>query len=196
MATTLKQQAKVRTNTTPQSVCAIQVTPIQFANLWAAYPKERDPYRDAKGKVPAGFDNQCAIRVSSALHHVGVTMKSFKGAAVQLDGQRAAIRAEEFATWLKLQPFCGLPSKPHNITGPDWQQKIKGKTGIIFFKDYWSRDGEVSHASGDHVDLWNKDRLTPGFASFMRFTLGLNASSILGFSDLGKAKEILFWEVK
>lgn len=196
MTTALKQQAKIRTNARPQSICAIQVDPVKFADLFAAYPKERDPYRDAKGKVPAGFDNQCAIRMSSTLHHVGVTMKSFKGAVVPLDGQRAAIRAEEFAAWLKLQPFCGLPSKPQNITGTDWQQKIKGKTGIIFFKDYWTRDGEVSHASGDHVDLWDKDRLTPGFASFMRFTLGLSASGILGFSDLGKAKEILFWEVK
>ncbi len=196
MATALKQKAKVRTNATPQSICSVQVTPVRFADLWAGYPKEHDPYRDAKGRVPAGFDNQCAIRMSSTLHHVGVTMKSFKGAAVQLDGQRAAIRAEEFAAWLKLQPFCGLPSKPQPVTGPDWQQKIKGKTGIIFFKDYWARDGEVSHASGDHVDLWNKDRLTPGFASFLRFTVGLRASSLLGFSDLGKAKEILFWEVQ
>ena len=46
------------------------------------------------------------------------------------------------------------------------------------------------------VDLWNKDRLTPSFASFMRFTVGLRGSTILGFSDLGKAKEILFWEIK
>jgi len=196
VATALKQKARVRTNATPQSICAIQISPVQFTGLWAAYPKERDPYRDAQGKVPAAFENQCAIRMSVSLHQVGVTMKSFKGAAVQLGGQRAAIRAEEFAAWLKLQPFCGLPNKPQAITGQDWQQKIKGKTGIIFFKDYWARDGEVSHASGDHVDLWNKDRLTPSFASFMRFTVGLRGSTILGFSDLGKAKEILFWEIK
>lgn len=196
MATALKQKAKVRTNATPQSICSIQVTPVRFAALWGGYPKEHDPYRDAQGKVPSGFDNQCAIRMSATLHQVGVTMKSFKGASVQLNGQRAAIRAEEFAAWLKLQPFCGLPNKPLTVTGADWQQKIKGRTGIIFFKDYWARDGEVSHASGDHVDLWNKDRLTPGFASFLRFTVGLRASSILGFSDLGKAKEILFWEIQ
>ncbi|MDI1259506.1 T6SS effector amidase Tae4 family protein [Aquabacterium sp.] len=62
----------------------------------------RDPHRGAKCKVPTGFDNQCAIRVSSTLHHVGVTMKSFQGAAVKLDRQRDAIRAEEFAAWLNL----------------------------------------------------------------------------------------------
>lgn len=108
----------------------------------------------------------------------------------------AAIRAEELAAWLRRQPFCGLPTQPLTITGQDWQQKIKGKTGIIFFKDYWARDGEISHASGDHIDLWNKDRLTPSLSSFLRFTLGLQSIGWLSVSDLGKAKEILFWEVK
>lgn len=196
MATALKQKAKVKTNTTPESICSIKITAVRFSSLWMSYPKESDPYRNQEGKVPPGFENQCAIRMSATLHRVGVTMKSFKGASVPLAGQKAAIRAEEFAAWLKLQPFCGLPERPQLITGTDWQQKIKGKTGIIFFKDYWTRDGEVSHASGDHVDLWNTDRLTPGFASFMRFTVGLSASRLLGFSDLGKAKEILFWEIK
>ena len=97
-------------------------------------------------------------------------------------------------------PFCGLPTKPEAITGRDWQPKINGRTGIAFFRDYWARDGEVSHASGDHIDLWNGSRLTisgvrGAFQSFARFTLGAASVPVL-YSDLGLAKEILFWEVK
>ena len=40
-----------------------------------------------------------------------------------------------------LQPFCGLPKKPEDITGKDWKSKDKGRTGIIMFHAYWTRDG-------------------------------------------------------
>lgn len=196
MSKVLVQRATIRTNSNPGSVCTVTITPVKFADLWSSYPKERHPYQDASGKVPPGFENQCAIKMSATLHGVGLAMKSFKGTTVPLKGKPAAIRAEELAAWLKLQPFCGLPAQPLTITSKDWQQKINGKTGIIFFKDYWARDGEVSHASGDHIDLWNKDRLTPSLSSFVRFTLGLQSIGWLSVSDLGKAKEILFWEVK
>lgn len=93
--------------------------PHQIRRPLGRLSKGARPIPRRQGKVPAGFDNQCAIRVSSALHHVGVTMKSFNGATVPLHGQRAAMRAEEFTAWLKLQPFCGLPSKPQSITGAD-----------------------------------------------------------------------------
>ena len=49
-----------------------------------------------------------------------------------------------------------------------FQTELKGKTGVIFFKDYWQRGKERFEArSGDHIDLWNKDEIT-GQGMFMR----------------------------
>lgn len=170
--------------------------PIIFADLWSSYPSEY-PYIDPQtGNPPRGYENQCAIKVSTAIYGAGATMKSFKGATVSVKGNKLSVRAEELAGWLKLQPFCGLPRIPQNITGADWQTKIKGKTGIVFFKDYWTRSSNEKIPSGDHIDLWNESKLTPGLASFWRFTLGISSFRLIDLSDLGKSTEILFWEIK
>ncbi|SEO56742.1 Type VI secretion system (T6SS), amidase effector protein 4 [Duganella sp. CF517] len=199
MTTVLKQHAKVKTNTTKDSVCKIDVPVVRFADLWKSYPKS-SPYLDPKtGAPPPGYDNQCAIKVSWAIQGVGVQMVSFKQAAVSVDGKKLAIRAEELAAWLKKQPFCGLPKAPVAVTGKDWTKKIAGRTGILFFKNYWQRDGERD-PSGDHIDLWNGSRLTStGFLgsleTFARFTMGIQSLPRL-YSDLGGSSEILFWEIK
>ena len=194
------KKTHVDTNTTQGSIKEVYLKALTFQELWAAYPDEEDPFRDAKtGKVPAYADNQCAIRLSITLHNVGVEMKSFRGdGQIRIDGMRTAMRASEMAQWLKLKPFAGLPS-PVDITGPDWQDKIKGRTRIAFFSGYWARktDG-ARQTTGDHIDLWNGRKLTsPGFegraTSFLRFTLGISSA---WYSDLGKSKQILFWEIK
>jgi hypothetical protein len=205
MTRTLTQQARVRTNTTKDSVCSIQVEAVTFAKLWAAYPGGH-PYVDANGKTPPGYENQCAINLSAAIHGAGVEMKSFRGATVTLpSGRRAATSASQLAAWLKLQPFCGLPKEPENVTGADWQDKIKGRTGIVFFEHYWWRNDAEKAAdkpTGDHIDLWNGSRITAhGWEFFSAFgrRFGLNSwqpGTPWGFSDVRKAKMILFWEVK
>ncbi|ASL72821.1 type VI secretion system amidase effector protein Tae4 [Ralstonia pseudosolanacearum] len=211
----LKQKAQVRTNTTKDSVCRIDVPAVKFADLWANYVTG-DPYRDPKtGTVPPGFGNQCAIRMSATLHQVGIEMKSFTPANVTvkpgsqfgrilLDGKYTAVRANQMGAWLSKQPFCGLPQKPENITGKDWESKVKGRTGIIMFDGYWTRDGEsAASASGGHIDLWNGARLTisgfwDGFATVGRY-LGRQSfrpGTWYGYSDLRNSKVILFWEVQ
>lgn len=198
----LRQQARVRTNTTKDSVCSVNVDAVRFAKLWAAYPSDY-PYVDPKtGRPPPGFTNQCAIKVSAAIHGAGVEMKSFRAPAVKVKGLPAARMASDLASWLKLQPFCGLPKEPEDVTGMDWQVKIKGRAGIVFFANYWRRAGETATASGDHIDLWNGSRLTATGMSFIS-TIGrrigissLGAGTSWGYSDLGKSSEILFWEIK
>ena len=64
--------------------------------------------------------------MSKAIHGAGIEMKSFNGASVKVDNLKAAVGATQLADWLKLQPFCGLPKEPENVTGKDWQDKIKG----------------------------------------------------------------------
>ncbi len=172
--------------------------PLKFSDLWSGYPNAK-PYLDPKtGDVPKGFENQCAIKVSVALHAGGVDLSGFRGASVSIGQKKAAIRAQELAAWLKTLRVSGLPAAPQSIVGENWQEKIKGKTGIVFFADYWLRPGEKT-PSGDHIDLWNGSRLTASGLEGALVTLarfGLGISSGPGFSDLGKSKTILFWEIK
>ena len=208
------QQATLKTNDRTGSVCKVDVEPVKFSDLWSAYPSGKpieDKYdadvKDANGKTlhkkgDLIYEDQCAARVSVAIHGVGVEMKSFSGFAIKVNGKKAAMRAQELANWLKKQPFCGLPRTPEAVTGKDWQERIKGRTGIIFFSNYWQRSGESEgNRSGDHIDLWNGSRLTTGSGGFAgvannigRFIFGMNTGP--GCSDLGKSMEILFWEIK
>ncbi|WP_255640117.1 T6SS effector amidase Tae4 family protein [Cupriavidus sp. EM10] len=59
-----------------------------------------------------------------------------------LNGKPVALRAYEMATWLKQKrQFCGLPDAPQNITGSEWETKIRGRTGIVYFFGYWQQEG-------------------------------------------------------
>lgn len=204
MGKTLAQQVRVRTNMVRDSVCSIHVEAVTFAKLWTAYPGGH-PYVDPSGRTPNGYENQCAINLSAAIHGAGVEMRSFRGATVTLStGRKAATSASQLAAWLKQQPFCGLPIAPGDVTGEDWQDRIKGRTGIVYFEDYWARNaGEKStnRPTGDHIDLWNGSRLTAvGWAFFSAWGRRLGVHSFLpgterGYSDVRRARSILFWEV-
>ncbi|MBP0622002.1 type VI secretion system amidase effector protein Tae4 [Cupriavidus consociatus] len=194
------KKRQIPTNSKADSKVEVPLRAITFAELWAAYPAGT-PYVDPKtGDVPPGFENQCAIRMSVTLHKVGVEMQSFRGKGqIRLDGKRTAVLASELADWLRLKPLAGIGA-PEDITGADWQKRIKGRTGIVAFKNYWRRDGEsAARVSGGHVDLWNGLRMTissaGGLASNVgRFVFGINSNFL--YSDLGKSTEILFWEIK
>ena len=86
-------------------------------------------------------------------------------------------------------------------------EQDKRRTGIIYFFGYWRQEGDSADAlSGGHIDLWNKDTLTPSAASFWRFRIGvpsmINPLDYLRgrrgnwYSDLANSNEILFWEVE
>lgn len=169
---------------------------LNFGNLWAGYPAE-SPYLDERGNIPSGYENQCAIKLSLALLAAGVPLKGFRGASVAIGGRRAALRAKELAEWLTRQAPESLRLSSLDITGPDWEKRIKGVTGIVYFENYWLRPGEKT-PSGDHIDLWNGQRLTAsGLAGVLVTTLrfGLGVNSWVGFSDLGKSTRIVFWVV-
>jgi hypothetical protein len=108
-------------------------------------------------------------------------------------------RAYEFAEWLKMRPIANL-STPENITGPNWRDKVAGRTGIIYFFGYWQQEGDSpNNLSGGHIDLWNGERVTNnGFigmaGNFLRFTA--NRPHWANLSDYGKSKQILFWSLK
>lgn len=209
----IKQSAQVKTNTTPGSVCKIDVPAVKFSDLWDSYVTG-NPYKE-NGEVPPNFKNQCAIRLSVTLHKVGIEMKSFtpvnvtvkpgsKFGRIFVDGKYTAVLADQMGSWLSKQPFCGL-RKTEDITGKDWESKIKGRTGIVMFNSYWARGSEsAANASGGHIDLWNGSRLTissaEGLLGVIGRGLGVTSAHIpgtsFGYSDLGNSKTILFWEVK
>jgi hypothetical protein len=194
----------VRTNSTPGSIKVVELKVLTFQELWDTYPSG-DPYTDPNtGRVPPGYSNQCAIRMSVTFHRLGIAMKSYhRTDRILVDGKGTASRADELAEWLKLRPFAGLPV-PEDVTGSDWESKVKGRTGIIEFSRYWIRHGEdTASASGGHIDLWNGSRLTvssapDAIATFSR-VVGIQSffpGTDFGWSDLRNSKKILFWEIK
>jgi hypothetical protein len=58
MAAELKQQAKIKTNTTKDSVCKIDVPVVKFADLWENYVAGA-PYKPGEGDK-GDYSNQCA----------------------------------------------------------------------------------------------------------------------------------------
>ncbi len=202
------KKTPVKTNTMQGSIKEVPLNALTFQELWDNYPSG-DPYDNS------AYKDQCAIRMSVTFHRVGIEMKSFSSKLVRplsgqpsigriiLNGKITATRADELGEWLRLRPFAGLP-KAEDITGPDWESKVKGRTGIIQFSRYWKRDGEsITDASGGHIDLWNGSRLTisgpvDSIATIGR-RFGMNSlfpGTSFGFSDLRNSKQILFWEIK
>ena len=189
---------KVRTNSTPNSVKVVQLRAVTFQELWENYPSG-NPYDDPT------YTNQCAIRMSVAFHRVGIAMKSFSSKLVKpqsgqpsigrifLDRKPTATRANELGEWLKQQPFAGV-GKPETITGADWLSRAKGRTGIIMFDDYWTRDREsAADASGGHIDLWNGEKLT-GLGTGLRVSWNIVIPGV--WSDFRNSKTILFFPIK
>ncbi|RQT01930.1 hypothetical protein BCO18175_05570 [Burkholderia contaminans] len=201
----------VRTTTVQNSHKEVQLKSVTFSELWNNYA-HGNPYADPNGQ----YQNQCAIRMSVTLHNVGIEMKSFSQKRVRpmpgkptlgrlmLNGKSTATRAYEFAEWLKLRPIAGLPA-PENVTGPDWESRVRNRTGIIFFFGYWQQQGDAADDfSGGHIDLWNGSRLpvssTRGIFASIGRRIGISSLQIpltdLGYSDLAKSKTILFWEIR
>ncbi|MGN7874376.1 T6SS effector amidase Tae4 family protein [Roseateles sp. 22389] len=127
-----------------------------FAELWSNHPtiKGDAPLLDTKV-----YENQCAINMSASLMRSGIDLKSFTGArSWEKDKPKYPIPAEELAGWLDKNAAL-LPGEITKFSGKDVLgsfDKINGKTEVIFLKDYYG-PGQ----SGDHIDLFSKNRMTP-----------------------------------
>ncbi|WP_225984676.1 T6SS effector amidase Tae4 family protein [Noviherbaspirillum aerium] len=94
-----------------------------------------------------------------------------------------AIRAQEMANWLT-RPGV-LPTNAQKLSGKEAFGSMAGKTGIVFFQDYWG-----SNEQGDHIDLWNGSRLTD-WTSLVRIQGGIHIPGV--WSDYKKAESVWFW---
>lgn len=199
------ERTVVRTSRTPNSISEVPLKAVTFAELWAAYPHS-DPCTDPSTGKPA-FEDECAIRFGTCLAGVGITNRSFKGEKCWFSNHPSShmLRAKEVDEWLQRRPFAGCPL-PQVITGTDWTRSVSGEAGIIFFGSYWRRNLNEKNPTGDHIDLWNGDRLTPSSETTLRFTFGIkkiwNPLSVIGvgpenlYSNLADSKVILFWKIK
>lgn len=140
---------------------------MKFEQLWKNHPTiSASMFSDDAPCTHNGkwaFDNQCAIRIGVSLQMSGVKLDSFKGARCWHGHHPAHIlRAEELANWLK-SPFSPF-KQVTEFQGISGFQNIKGKKGIIFFKNYYGPGNQ-----GDHIDLWNGSRLTK-FRTWFEFS--------------------------
>ncbi|MEJ2455374.1 MAG: type VI secretion system amidase effector protein Tae4 [Candidatus Thiodiazotropha sp.] len=150
-----------------------------FSKMWDNHPTGEFPCTESSGKK--AYTNQCAIRMGVAFDKAGVSTKTFKGARCWHEhAPKHILRAEELAEWLK-GPFTPF-GKVETFEAASGFSRISGRTGVIFFKDYYGSNGQ-----GDHIDLWNGSRLTK-FVSWFDFLF-------MGGSHYAKAT-VWFWPVE
>lgn len=119
----------------------------KFIDLWKAYGELLAKQTDFPCNGP--WPNQCAIRMSIVLIASGMSLDSYREPKCSHGHARGA---ESLANWLWKKHL----KAPKQFTdGAKAKAAVKDLTGIIFFKDCFTRSGESS-AAGDHIDLWNK----------------------------------------
>jgi hypothetical protein len=131
----------------------------------------------------------CSANVSYA--RVLVLAASPASSSVGLTAPHYVLLAENLAKWLDTHPVPSF-GKTEEIAAHNFQDVLSGRTGAIFFKDYWRRGSEnFASRSGDHIDLWNKNEISS--SSMWRRSI----AEFFGLvSDLNDSKEVWFWEVK
>ena len=183
MPTVRITQTRANANDTPLSCKPGSVNVrscLKFDTLWTSHPlnwskpephpfrkpqtrAQRDPANpfavltDNTEQEPAPlYEDQCAIKMSIALQSAGLSLDTYPKARSEVHEVRqlhkkvrGALAAEELAGWL-----VKVMGKPEQYPPDEALKKVKGRKGIVFFKDFWRRPGEREN-QGDHIDLWN-----------------------------------------
>ena len=180
---------------------------VQFVDLWRNHPinesiqlpciADKDLVNAEGEKVLKDYPvypHQCSMRMGVCLHRSGVQygqLGSLGTCGAHPKDEMHFLSATNLANALAKASISGI-GPVEKITGADVAQyypKVFGRTGIIFFQDYWYRSGETGRPTGDHIDVWN------GYRTSAKFLL--EWFSWLGYySNYAGAKEIWFWEVK
>ena len=169
-----------------------------------SFDKLRDNFSDIKHshfdkKGNECFSNYCAINLSEALRKSEIKLVKFEGATCwgcDVENGSHAIRATELAKWLLKNNINGV-GKVKVLNGSNYADYVRGKTGVIYFEDFWVRKGQTSR-TGDHIDLWNKNELESigTFLTWIRRTFPGTSEAFFDMSDLTKSKRVYFWEMK
>lgn len=116
----------------------------RFERLLASYPELRSP-------CDQGWDNQCAIRLSTALVNAGFNLTDYTDPLCKHGHARGA---ESLANYLWKQ--AGAPIKRSSAGSA--KALTKSRTGIVFFRNITGFRGGL----GDHIDLWDKNATMTG----------------------------------
>jgi len=126
---------------------------IMFHDLWENHPKNKYPCSTNR-KIH--FDDQCAIRVSTALAKCGYNVTQLKYTGT-LDfcwhhpkQEGHILRAEELANALDRTCIPGVSATQKAGQTRDFAIELRGKRGIIFFKDYWRQGNEGATKRGSY----------------------------------------------
>ncbi|MFN7505559.1 MAG: T6SS effector amidase Tae4 family protein [Limnobacter sp.] len=137
-----------------------------FTGLWNNYPTEASP-------CDGPWSNQCSIRMSVTLNaerSITINKNTYSEPKCAHGHARGA---ESLANWL-WKHHLGRPKI--FMDGAEAKATLQDKSGIIFVKDCFVRDGETTKV-GDHIDLWDK---------------GLTKT----YSDpANKSAQVWFWEL-
>jgi hypothetical protein len=182
-----------------------QLAKVRFEQLWNNHPTiVGDPAPCGKAGKP-NYHDQCAIRMGVCLTKSGFDLTRIKApsrltfCAYHDKKEGHTLRAEQLARGLihfaDLHQ-AGVAAK-EDIEPKGFRDAIKGRTGLIFFADYWERAGETFKTrSGDHIDLWDGDRLT-SWTSYLRILFNISGHlGPLDWSSFEDSRLIWFWEVK
>ncbi|MFC4258560.1 type VI secretion system amidase effector protein Tae4 [Marinobacter lacisalsi] len=168
---------------------------LEFSKLWSDFPEKsviKAKCQNQQASSSRPFGNYCAILLSEALIRSGLSTNNIPGNKCwSHDGMEHVLLAEDLAQWLSKASIKGLGQK-EQIDPATFQDDLEGRTGIVFFKDYWQRGNETDvNRSGDHIDLWNNNEITSSSMLYRSF------AEFFGMvSDLNNSKKIWFWEVK
>lgn len=123
------------------------------SKLWQSYPDTKSP---CSTNGSPNFTNQCAIRMGVCFEAAGVKTGKFNVARCWYHPREAGhiLRAEELAKVLSSGAISGV-GRVEKYKGTEGFQKIQGRTGIVFFENYWG-----TGLQGDHMDLWYRDKIT------------------------------------
>ena len=166
-----------------------------IAHLWKNYP-DKDwmmaKCRNKQADAEEAFSDYCAILLSECLIRSGANISVYKGNKCwSHSGPKHILLAEDLAKGLSTNPPDFL-SKRENVSASSFQSDLNGRSGVIFFKDYWQRGNEkFANRSGDHIDLWHNNKITGGSMLYRSII------ELFGFvSDLNNSKTVWFWEAK
>lgn len=150
-----------------------------FYRLWQNHPTGEFPCATGNKR---NFDNQCSIRMGVCLEKSGINTT---GWAVRRCWQHKNERghilaAEELASVLYQKIIPGI-KKAEKFSGKEGFEKINGRKGIVFFKNFYGLN-----LQGDHIDLWNGWRLSSLVSAISIYT---------PWGSHYDKGEIWFWEV-
>lgn len=164
-----------------------------FQRFWDTHPTIQGNNSPCETDGKKNFEDQCAIRLGVCLAANGVRTTKLviaKRHCWHHDTKEGhVLAAEELALGLAREHIPGV-QKRLKVDSKNFQRELFMKKGIIFFKDYWTRKGEkFRNRSGDHIDLWDGQRLTDWRTWFL-------ISSVLNIGGpYAKSKEIWFWRI-